>query len=488
MLFNSYVFIFLLLPLTLFLFFYFNRFSNKIALSILLVSSAIFYGYNSIINLCFLFLSIVINFIFSKFMVKNNTYKKYLLVFGIFCNLGFLFFFKYGFFVLENVNIVFGSEIGKAWPNLALPLGISFYTFQQIAYLVDIYRNQNQKYSFLEYANFIAFFAQLVAGPIAYHSEIIPKMKEQRKKVDWEWMADGIYVFGIGLAKKVLVADNLAPIVNYGYSNIASLTSLDAWIVMLSYTLQIYFDFSGYCDMACGIGKMFHIELPINFDKPYKSCSITEFWSRWHITLNRFFREYVYIPLGGNRKGKFIQYKNILIVFLLSGIWHGANWTFILWGCLHGVLNVFSRSLVSIRKRIPKALTWLGTFLCINILWVLFRADSISQAMEMYQHIFSFSTIKISEGIYTKVYIPGTRRIAVVILNVLHLNIDAIACASVLTLFLILLGTVVLATLVPNVNHRQKSFSIRNMIFICIIFVVSILSFSGVSEFLYFNF
>ncbi len=246
----------------------------------------------------------------------------------MFINLGILFFFKYFDFFLTNINKLFSQSF--SYLNIILPLGISFYTFQQISYVADVYKGNAQAYNFIDYALFVTFFPQLIAGPIALHTEMVPQFQNKKNyAINTDNLAEGIYDFSCGLAKKVLIADKLGQAVDAGFASIENLTTGTAWIVMLAYTLQIYLDFSGYCNMADGIAKMFNFTLPVNFNSPYRSKSIPEFWQRWHMTLGRFLRQYIYFPLGGNRKGKFRTYLNTLVVFLISGLWHGANWTFI---------------------------------------------------------------------------------------------------------------------------------------------------------------
>ena len=224
-------------------------------------------------------------------------------------------------------------------------MGISFFTFQQVSYLVDSYRTQETRdYGFIEYTLFVLFFPQLIAGPIVLHKEMIPQFRNEHNRIfNSENFSRGMYIFAIGLFKKVLIADTFSQAVAIGYNNVENLSSLEALLVSFSYTFQIYFDFSGYCDMAIGISSMFNINLPQNFNSPYKSTSIIDFWNRWHMSLTRFLREYVYFPLGGSRKGKVRTYVNVMIVFLVSGIWHGANWTFIVWGIMHGVAQCLNR-------------------------------------------------------------------------------------------------------------------------------------------------
>ena len=295
----------------------------------------------------------------------------------------------YDFFA-STLNTTVGSNFNLK--NIALPLGISFYTFQQIGFLVDSYTGKQEKSSFVEYALFVTFFPQLVAGPIVKYSEVIPQFrKETSCRIDWNNLSWGFIILSFGLAKKVLLADTLALGVNWYWSNLESASGLDTVFAMLMYTLEIYFDFSGYCDMAYGMALILNIELPINFNKPYIATSITDFWSRWHMTLTRFLREYIYIPLGGNRKGKLRTYLNVMIVFLVSGLWHGANWTFVLWGGMHGTAQVIERAFKKSLGKIPKIVTGVVTFLFVNLAWMLFRAPTITDACVAYTKFFEGS-------------------------------------------------------------------------------------------------
>ncbi len=336
MLFNSYIFVLLFLPLCLsgnyILGHHFNANINKI---FLLTMSLWFYGYFNPAYLILIIVSILVNYsVYKGIMYCRGSFpalKCFLLIVGLLFNLGMLFYYKYFDFLLKNINFLFRENFPLQ--NLILPLGISFFSFQQISFVIDTYKGEVENYSFFDYAMFVTYFPQLIAGPIVLHKELIPQFREVGKRqISWENLSKGLYQFVGGLAKKVLVADTFGKVVNWGFSDITLLDSTNAVLVMLSYTFQIYFDFSGYCDMASGIGSMMNIELPINFNSPYKAVSIVDFWNRWHITLTRFFTKYVYIPLGGNQKGEGRMYINIFIVFFISGLWHGANWTFILWG------------------------------------------------------------------------------------------------------------------------------------------------------------
>lgn len=390
MLFNSYIFVFLFFPLVVCGYYAFHHWKKpKMALGYLLLMSMVFYGYNSIEYLVILMVSVVLNYMLVELLDKTGrmALRRLLLAAGLGVNLGILFYYKYYDFFIENVNAWFKTDY--ALLQLMLPLGISFYTFQQLSYVIDSYRRECRKYSFLEYAAYVIFFPQLIAGPIVYHDELIVQLRDEKNhKVNYGNLCKGLYAFSLGLAKKVLVADTLSKIVTWAYDNKSYQTTLSGIIVMLCYTLQIYYDFSGYSDMAYGIGYMFNVRLPFNFNSPYKADSVSEFWDRWHMTLTRFFTKYVYIPLGGNRKGTVRTQLNIFAVFLVSGIWHGANWTFILWGVLHGIAKIAERIFGSALERIPRFIRRILTFSFVTVTWSLFRAESLSQFQRFWKYTF----------------------------------------------------------------------------------------------------
>ena len=390
MLFNSYLFIFLFFPLAFMGYYGLNHAGkDKAASAYLLIMSLWFCGYTNIYYPIVLLASILFNYGIAGMISKEpaGKKKKAWLCAGVLTNVGILLFLKYYNFFVENINVVFKAQLPLL--RLFLPLGISFYTFQQISYLVDSYRGDCGKYKFLDYALYIAYFPKLTQGPIALHSEIIPQMQNpDNRKINYGNMCRGIYAFALGLAKKVLLADSFARVVNVGYGNISALNTLSAALVMVCYSLQIYFDFSGYCDMALGLGYMLNVKLPVNFNSPYKAESISDFWDRWHMTLTRFFTRYLYIPLGGSRRGKARTYLNTMIVFLVSGLWHGANWTFILWGALHGIVMVFEKITNIASLKLPRWLKIGVTFLLVTFAWSLFRADSIRDAQMLWHQLF----------------------------------------------------------------------------------------------------
>lgn len=484
MLFNSYIFILLFLPIAIIGYFILNHYKkNKIAEIYLLSMSLVFYAFFNVSYLPILIVSILVNFLFYKYYLKNkkSKKKKILLIFNLLLNLGLLVYFKYMNFFIDNINILFKKDIPLL--TIFVPVGISFFTFQQIAFIIDSYKGDVSKYNFLDYATYISFFPTISSGPIAFHNEIIPQLNDKkRKKLNWENLSKGIYGFVLGLSKKVLIADIFGIVANYGFDNIEALNTTNAILVMLSYTFQIYFDFSGYSDMAIGIGKMFNIDLPVNFNSPYKALSIKDFWSRWHITLTRFFTKYIYIPLGGNRKGKTRTYINILIIFLISGLWHGANWTFIIWGILHGIASIIYRVFKKGFDKLNPVLNWFITFGFINISWIFFRADSVRKALLFINRIFQFNFGAIADSIKNAFELPGFK--------FLLEKFSFLSYFPFLSLQLFFVITILLVLGSKNVQEKIECFypNIWKVIMTVLLLVWCILSFSGISTFLYFNF
>lgn len=418
----------------------------------------------------------------------NSALKKSVFAVSLILNIGSLFFFKYYDFFVSNVNNIFNCNI--ALLNLMLPLGISFFTFQQLSYVIDSYKKDVPFYNFLDYALFVTYFPQLIAGPIVTHDEMVPQFADiEKKKFNADNFSKGIYAFALGLGKKVIIADAFGLVVDKAFGEISGLGTLNALFVMLSYTIQIYFDFSGYCDMATGIGKMMNIDITMNFNSPYKAVNIVDFWKRWHMTLTRFFTRYIYIPLGGNRKGELRTYLNIFIVFLVSGIWHGANWTFILWGLLHGIANIITRfidkktKLYSSNNKVLNVISWLLTFAFINLTWVIFRANSVSDAFEFYKQIFNFNIIPIDNNLLGLLRSDGLSLVCYFI----PLVGDYIKkFAPIIFVIFALISSVFL----KNTNERISVFkpTFLKSLVTAIILVWSIMSFAGVSSFLYWNF
>ena len=379
MLFNSYIFIFIFLPLTLIGWYALNYVRAYEPAKFFLAGMSLwFYGYFNIYYLAVIIASILANYLLSFLLKFSHTAltRRIGLLVGLAINLGLLFYFKYYDFFFENINAIFHANFNLK--HILLPLGISFFTFQQLSFIIDRCTQKAPHYSFADYITFVTFFPQLIAGPIVLHDEMIPQFDDlSNRRFSSDNFAKGIVLFTIGLGKKVLLADTLAIPVNFGFEQTAFLDTPSTLLVILAYTFEIYLHFSGYSDMAIGLGKMFNIEIPVNFNSPYKACSVKELWQRWHMTLSRFFIQYVYIPLGGSRKGKFGTIFNTFVVFFLSGLWHGANWTYVAWGTMQGLLVIWdnlgivgvkgSNEKVPSRFTIPRWLGWAFTFSFFNI-------------------------------------------------------------------------------------------------------------------------
>ena len=401
MLFNSYIFLFLFLPITFFVYFYLNHKRLTIASKGFLVfSSLFFYSWWNISYLPIILSSMLFNYIIGNTLNQRESHdkfsKKTILVFGIVVNLTLLTYFKYTDFMIENFNFLSDNNIPTL--DLVLPLAISFFTFQQISYLVDSYKQETKEYNLLNYALFVTFFPQLIAGPIVHHKEMMPQFaKSKNKIINYSNIAAGLFIFSIGLFKKVVIADTFAVWANKGFDVATTLNFFEAWATSLSYTFQLYFDFSAYTDMAIGLALLFNIKLPVNFNSPYKAKDIQDFWRRWHITLSRFLKDYVYIPLGGNKKGKFRTYNNLLATFIIGGIWHGAGWTFVFWGFLHGIALVIHRVWSNLGFKMWTWLAWLITFNFVNIAWVFFRAKEWEDAIKVLDGMFNLDNIGFSQ-------------------------------------------------------------------------------------------
>lgn len=394
MVFSSLEFIYLFLPPVLIGFAILRALKLETAVIWWLIMASLgFYAWWSVPYLCLLLGSVLFNY--GLHLLIQKYHRKALFVLGVAVNLSLLGLFKYADFLIENFNVVTGADAGSL--GLILPLAISFYTFQQISFLRDSLRGELVDFDFKKYLLFVTFFPQLIAGPIVMQKDTIPQFRlsvlQNRAALNFVL---GTTLFLIGLFKKIVFADGLAPYANAAFSVVDAGQTLSAdfaWMGALAYTFQIYFDFSGYCDMALGLALMFGIRLPINFNSPYRSLSIVEFWRRWHITLSRFLRDYIYIPLGGNRSGRFGARGNLMITMLLGGLWHGAGWNFIIWGGLHGgylITNHFwsgSAARAFLVNSLPKTaytlLAWALTMSCVVIAWVFFRAETFDGGISM---------------------------------------------------------------------------------------------------------
>ncbi|MDH4152010.1 MAG: MBOAT family protein [Betaproteobacteria bacterium] len=400
MLFNSLPFIFLFLPLVIAGFFVLGRYNRLAAAAWLALASFVFYGWWSPKYVLLLAGSILFNYTAGLAIVRagfanDARRKKHLLIFAITANLALLGYYKYANFFLDNFNALTGTGLGLG--EIILPLGISFFTFTQIAFLADAYQGKAREYNLVHYGLFVTYFPHLIAGPILHHGEMMPQFARQEiYRPDWDNLAAGTTIFLIGLFKKVMIADEIGPygtpIFDAARSGEA-LSFLESWCGALAYTFQLYFDFSGYSDMAVGLSLMFGVRLPINFHSPYKAVNIIDFWRRWHMTLSRFLRDYLYVPLGGNRKSAARRYVNLMITMVLGGLWHGAGWTFVLWGALHGFYLIINHAWLALRRRLGhnrhQSTAWgrrIGcgiTFVAVVAGWVVFRAESVPAATNM---------------------------------------------------------------------------------------------------------
>jgi alginate O-acetyltransferase complex protein AlgI len=416
MLFNSYQFIFLFLPVALAGYFVASRFGNLAPVIWLAMASLVFYSISNWQFVALLLASIAFNYLIGLLLIARPLrppLRLAALTAGVAGDLAVLGYFKYAGFLAANLNAVFSTDLTL---NVLLPVGISFYTFTQIAFLVDAYRGNVARYALPHYALFVTYFPHLIAGPILHHRDMIPQFERaESRRPDPHLMLCGLIIFAIGLFKKTCLADGIQPLVSLAFGPNAP-TFDQAWLGALAYTFQLYFDFSGYSDMAIGISLMFGIFLPLNFNSPYKATSIIDFWRRWHITLSGFLRDYLYIPLGGNRHGSVLRYVNLGITMLLGGLWHGAAWTFVIWGALHGMYlcinhawNRFGPAVAPRCRRTADIAGFILTFTAVVIAWVFFRADSLSTAIYVLGRMadpgnIAFGRLEIAQALFIMVY------------------------------------------------------------------------------------
>ena len=482
MLFNSYGFILVFLPLTLLLFHALQgRALHRLAIAGLMFCSLIFYAWWNVEGLLILLALMACNYGFTRWLIDwkqaRNSHMQWVLAAGLAFNLGVLAWFKYWNFLIVTVDQAFGAQ----WPLAAmfLPLGISFFTFQKIALLIDTWKGKVTRIDWLDYALFVSFYPQLIAGPIVHHSEVMPQFRAGRI-VTVEQFAQGLAVFIIGLAKKVLIADTMARFAGPVFDAAATglpVSFADGWTAALSYTLQIYFDFSGYSDMAIGGALLFGIRLPLNFASPYKAASIIEFWRRWHMTLSRFLRDYLYFALGGNRRGPLRRYANLFLTMLLGGLWHGAAWTFVIWGGLHGsylIVNHFWRTLTGGRavhgmNIVAPALT----FLAVVVGWVFFRASSMDAAFTILRGMTGAG-----QATGSLVDVQTASALILILLGIVWLSPNT----QELTAYLPPSGQ----TAVPA--RQAPKWAGAKAAALGVVFAISFLSLSRVTEFIYFQF
>jgi alginate O-acetyltransferase complex protein AlgI len=493
LLFTSPHYLFLFLPLTVLCYFVLNRLDDKrVGKAWLVLASLYFYGYWNPAYLLLIVSSMLGNFGlgYALHRVKqanggdaNN--RKPVLIAGIVFNLGILGYYKYSDFLINNTNSLLGTNLPML--DLVLPLAISFFTFQQIAYLVDCYQEDTQEYDLLSYCLFVVFFPQLIAGPIVHHKEMMPQFLRRENTVpNYNHIAQGLLIFAIGLFKKVVIADSFAVWADAGFADTAGLDLMSAWGTSLSYTLQLYYDFSGYSDMAIGAALLFNIRLPVNFNSPYKALNIQEFWRRWHMTLSRWLRDYLYIPLGGNRRGSIRIYVNLMATFVLGGLWHGAGWTFIFWGVLHGAALCTHRLWKTLDIRLPGLLSLTMTFLFVNTAWVFFRAEDMTSAVDLLQGMAGLNPTS-GDGHYLDAlrYLPGLQEPWT-----LTAAIEALSSIKVALCIALFTGLALLAPNSLEIGLNKKRFTPWHSLFLsCSLMLAILLGIATRSPtFLYFNF
>ena len=399
MLFSSYEFLFAFLPLTVLGYFALSRVNSPYPQrAFLAAASLFFYSFFEWKYFLIIAASILVNFTAAKFSLNTEIrqLKQLLLFISVVFNVGLIGYYKYYDFTVSTINSIASTDF--TLKGILIPLGISFFTFQQISFQLRTYKTNDKSLNFIDYTLFVSFFPQLIAGPIVLYEELVPQLRDKAKRFfNPENFATGFSIFTVGIAKKLIIADGLSVIVDNGFSSQSDLGLLPAWVCAFAYAFQIYFDFSGYSEMAIGLGRMFNYDLPVNFEAPYQSASIGEFWKRWHITLGRSLHSFVYVPLGGNRKGKARKCFNLLITFLVSGIWHGANWTFIIWGVAHGIARVTEEIFAKPIQKLPLMMRKTATFLFAALAFVIFRAENLSQAAHVYKGLVNFTNLGLSQ-------------------------------------------------------------------------------------------
>ncbi|HPF46965.1 MAG: MBOAT family protein [Alphaproteobacteria bacterium] len=485
MLFNSYEFIFVFLPVTFCVYFFLNHKKLTIAANAFLaLASLFFYSWWNIIYLPLILSSILFNYYIGQKIhasLGNESSRispKSILTFGVVVNLALLGYFKYSDFFISNTNLLLGTHFTLL--HLVLPLAISFFTFQQISYLVDSYKGKVNEHNFINYSLFVTFFPQLIAGPIVHHKEMMPQFAMLRSKlINYKNIATGLFIFSIGLFKKLVFADTFAKWVYFGYGGTEPMDFFGAWASATSFYHQIYFDYSGYADMAIGLGLMFNIHIPINFLSPPKSKSVKEFWTRWNMTLSRFLRDYIFLPLGGARKGRFRTYLAVMATFLLGGLWHGADWTFVLWGFLHGTAVVICHTWKKYSSiKFYDWFNWFLTSFFLTVTGVLFSAPTWDAAVRVFKGMVAFD----------KIILPTELEFA---------NNFGIKFGDFLgsvngdkwTVIWIVFGYIFVLSF-KNSIERMKEFKpdLKHLVFLGFTLIIGLLYITRKSEFLYYNF
>jgi alginate O-acetyltransferase complex protein AlgI len=466
MLFNSYVFLFVFLPIILGLWYALGHF-NKTRLALLVIASFVFYGWNHWEFTILLGASTIVDYFVGIWISRSDqpTRRFAWLMVSLATNLGLLGYFKYCGFIAESYNdVVAFLHTGSAIyvPDIMLPVGISFYTFQTLSYSIDIYRREvAPAKSFLHFAAFVSMFPQLVAGPIVRYQDIEDQMNSMTSDVKWDQIAGGIWFFVIGMSQKILIADPIASVIDPLLKEPSNLMFFSGWYALLGYTGQLYFDFAGYSNMAIGLGYFLGFAFPMNFNSPYKAVSIQDFWRRWHMTLSTFLRDYLYFPLGGSRAGNLISMRNLLIVMLLGGLWHGAGWTFVLWGAYHGILlAMHALYKAKFRVPIPRPVAIAVTFFAVSLGWLLFRSENMDVAEQWFAAISGFHGFEA---------------------NLTQCGFDISAILMLVLAFSI-------CWFFPNAHEYRPNLTPKSALALASLLVICVLRFDAVSPFLYFQF
>jgi alginate O-acetyltransferase complex protein AlgI len=477
MLFNSVFFILLFLPIFLLLWHSIKNIQSRLV--VLTILSFVFYGYWDYRFVALMLISIVIDYAcgeqISRHLRGNKAKAKRWMLVSVFANLSILGFFKYFNFFVDSLFEILPMEsvFDRPTLNIILPVGISFYTFQSLSYSIDLYRGQAKKIkSFLHFSAYVSMFPQLIAGPIVRYSDISEQINSIKTKINYAQILDGLRIFTIGLFRKIFIADFFATYADLFFGGNYEFQFIGAWIGVICYALQIYFDFSAYSEMAIGLGKMFGFEFPINFNSPYKAKSFSDFWLRWHITLSRFLRDYLYIPLGGNKKGVYKTYRNLLLTMLIGGLWHGAGWLFVIWGGLHGLFLVIERLLT--RKKM-EILWWYKyvVFACVCLAWIFFRADSLDFALHTFRSCLFFEGVESFASDYSiaGIEIPSFVR-----------------TYGGTKLLIALLAVFGLIRLIPNSKNLKLKHNVLNTIVLAALLYLCLLYVDRPSPFIYFQF
>lgn len=484
MLFNSYEFLLCYFPVTFIIYFWLGGKNHTWARVWMVAASFFFYGWWDYQYVPLLVASITFNYFIGRRLEETSRSKPWL-CFGIAVNFLLLGIYKYTGFFLQNVNDMMGATVFDV-PQIVLPLGISFFTFTQTAYLIDAYRGETKNSSFLTYCEFVTVFPHLIAGPIINHRKMIPQfLAKENFCINYDNIAYGLTLLSFGLFKKVIIADGIAKYVNEIFAQSGDLTLPEAWIGAVGYTLQLYFDFSGYSEMAVGLARMFNLHFPVNFDSPYRSRSIIDFWRRWHMTLGTWVRDYLYIPLGGNRQGELRKMFNLLVSMLLIGLWHGAGWTFVIWGGIHGVLLLINHEWRRLNIKLPNVISWSMTFFSATIAWVFFRAQDSMSALQIIHTMFNWNAFLLPDCDFVLAHRELLESYGFYIKDS-WLMADSHVGDHALVLLLLTL----LAVCCPNPIRLMERFksNIQWLLVAVVLVLVSLLHMNVYTEFLYFQF